>query len=353
MRVALAAPTSPATCEPAASRQCPAPEFARAGRAGATGSVRLERSPRGGRLELSDETLTPFRAPGPHIDARGRIVANVRLCVALLVVACSDPAIDKPRTSAGHEAGGDEFPSLKIFESSAWWKMVQFPTSDANSLRNEIRECEALLESDELDPEPHRESAWKLVPSLFAALRPLCDKDEWSRHDVECANVIASHLARSVASPSVSFTEESTADNRERLRTLVRWFRERTSEPRTLGCMILTMDDGPFYGVDAGESVLFSKRDAVVAGQFQVTLGECPRGDTTVWALRGSRGGRVLWTRILSRDGRPIREAVMLQHDMVEEFGPYGWRVHLGVAGEHGHVYIGRDGHLLFYFLSW
>jgi hypothetical protein len=190
-----------------------------------------------------------------------------------------------------------------------------------------------------------------LVPPLMAELRPLWKAEAWHPGDLELARGTMRLCAR-LGAPPVPFGPDATANQRS-LALLAGWFRDYVATPGGMAAMILTFDDGPFLGLPLPEGAT-----AEVVGRqpfgdgLELQVGRLPAGEERS-VVRATKGGRELWSRVLSRgpDG-VIRDAALAGREPTP-LGAYGWKLHFVADGEYLHLYVGPDGSLLFYFHSW
>ncbi len=190
------------------------------------------------------------------------------------------------------------------------------------------------------------------VPKIIDQLKPLWDKDEWTRAETELAQETGAYC-REIGAPELSFSHGSQKANRDNLARLVAWFRDHCSEPAGYASMILTMDTGPFGGLAVPRGVALSKKDEQTFGDG-LALQLCRmREAREPWVLRVQKGGRVLWSRVVSRAPDGVISELKLSHKEPTDVGSYGWKLHLLAHGEYLHLYVGPDGRFLFYFHSW
>lgn len=285
------------------------------------------------------------------------------------LLACLTGPTQEPRSAPA-------YPSFEPFVAEPMFERFGDPrTAD---LRKLLEQFEVVLraqkEADELEdeePEPApTPSAWlepvlpeeqrmlaSLIPLVFLRLEPLWERATWSVEDVADARTAAEILGRFPEPPTAVFAAGKDAENHAALEGLVRWFRERVRKPEWYAAMLFTLDDGPFVGLPHETDELLPAT-ATLALDERTTLALCRvEREREPWVLQARRGGKPLWTRVLSAAPDESLSAASFLQDHAERVGPYGWQVTLLVTwaqgSQHAEVFLGPDGELSFYFLSW
>jgi hypothetical protein len=189
---------------------------------------------------------------------------------------------------------------------------------------------------------------YMVLPWLMAKLEPLWKKPEWYKDDIELANKVAALLKIYKDAPEVNFKADETHNQRE-LEKIVAWFQKLTEDTETYANMIFTLDDGPWRPLPFETDKLLPAIDSQdVADDIALRLCNIERCEGN-WCLQCVKNGDLFWSAILSKIpegdfGFAEREPTYLWE--------YGWKIHM-VSSEYVHLYLNREGQLLFYFTSW
>lgn len=124
-------------------------------------------------------------------------------------------------------------------------------------------------------------------------------------------------------------------------------FYEQCRSPRQLPHMIMTFDDGPFYGKPVEGDIKAAARRATDFGELRLTDHE---GTSVLQAL--DRGGNLLWQRHLTVVGGKPLQRVAFSGEPLRQTS-IATIARLDVGDEAVDVYLGKEGELLFYYHAW
>jgi hypothetical protein len=212
--------------------------------------------------------------------------------------------------------------------------------------------------SAKLSPQvPDNERAlFALLPIVMLKLGPLWEAESWSAEQVKLAASGAAIVARITGAPALSFAEGRQAENRAALEVLVRWFHATAARPEACAAMIFTLDDGPYAGLPLPPGTASTPAGAQKLGEHvEVRLAKA-EGLPEPFVVQTWRDGALVGERVVSAAPEGVVGEVAFLGEP-KSLGTYGWKVHLKVkwtyGQEQGHLYVDRDGKLLFYYLSW
>lgn len=186
------------------------------------------------------------------------------------------------------------------------------------------------------------------IPGFLLMLRPLWEADSWNDAQLSLAEAMSDWLKFCPCGPKLVFKPENADHNHHQLKILLSWFHDQVQRPEGYGNMIFTFDDGPYRAMElpnASPSIL--KNSQQVTENLKLQLGQI---EGKGWILQALLNDQVIWTRWLS--------AIQTERNFhfidkpPTPLGEYGWKVHMS-EGEYTHVYLDRNGTLLFYFVSW
>jgi hypothetical protein len=139
-----------------------------------------------------------------------------------------------------------------------------------------------------------------LVPLALMRLQPLWTTPAWSDAEVADASAAIEILSRLDGAPRPAFEKGEHARNRAGMEELVRWFDAQVAKPELYASMLFTLDDGPFFGLPSESAEVLPAIESVQLDHL-TALALCRvERPNEPWVLQAVRGGKPLWTRVLS-----------------------------------------------------
>jgi hypothetical protein len=285
----------------------------------------------------------------------------------------------EPGAAEGAEAPA-AFPSLAPFEASRFWRVMGDELSSGSgfeSIRSQIQtqyeitaaskevgakygpsrkkgEPEALMEDV---PELAVRARWATVPFALSALFGLAGAQAWDAGQLERALDAAGVLEGLPKAPKLAFTADDLARNRALVAEAAAWYEAQLAIPQHYAAMILTDDDGPYVGLEVkGRKLLPSNAPVPLGDDLVLHLAREKKGDEP-YVLQCVRGKKLLWSRRISDSPYGTVRKAAFDRQPPTPLDRLGWKVHLRVAWqmgeEYAHAYLGPDGDLICYFMSW
>lgn len=216
-------------------------------------------------------------------------------------------------------------------------------------------EAGALLQP-ELGDDLH--AHYVLVPVAMMKLEPLWKLATWTKAQCELATSVHAFLAPLAGVPSCTFVEAAPAENQRQLESIVRWFHAQIAKPELYAAMLMTVDDGPFAGLPYETREILAAQSSVVLDEASKLELHLCREDRLPepWVLQLVKDGALVWSRALSGTPRGgIAEAELIPES--RRWDNYGYKAFMKVNWAYGkercYLYLGPNGELRFYFLTW
>lgn len=200
----------------------------------------------------------------------------------------------------------------------------------------------------EISTELSKKMMWSMVPIFLIELEPLSRDLDWDVDELALASLITEQLRKLPEPVEVDLAKpETRADGLEKIAT---WFKAQVKEPKRFGEMILSMEQGPYFGTAADVP-----EGAKVVGEMSVTKNlqlkvlDVEGSDRRVAAYRD---GERIWARTLRYHGDfgPLNTIGFLG-GRAKPLGPYGYRAPMSY-GENASLFLDADGNFLFYLLG-
>jgi hypothetical protein len=200
-----------------------------------------------------------------------------------------------------------------------------------------------------------------IIPIIFYRARNLFAKALWTKEEIKQGQEISAFLARLFAKPDLKIEKPDPESFRNGLKTLRNWFVSLCQDNRTLGLMIYTTDDGPFFGehVDAGRISELRLQESVQIPDQQasfVLMTDRGHPEPVIIGVVNADGS-VRWLKRYS--GAPkgrITSATFVKRTifLLEGYGYVcGLMADWSYGFEQSAIYLDDSLNLRFYFISW
>jgi hypothetical protein len=201
---------------------------------------------------------------------------------------------------------------------------------------------------------------YSIVPTVFYRARNLFAKQTWTKEEIKQGMVISAFFAKLFAKPELKIEQIDPQSFRKGLQTLRNWFVALCSDNRTLGLMIYTEDQGPFFGeaIDASRFSEFKLLESAPLGDHGarfVVMKETHQLEPIIIGVVNADDA-VLWLRRFS--GAPkghITSAIFVKRE-INQLGSDGYICRLMIDGSFGFqpssIYLDSSFNLRFYFVS-
>lgn len=293
-------------------------------------------------------------------------IKNYALFASLTLVAVSafrwsaqdDSSAQEPGKPASppRDKARMEWPTFEPFEfarllhaSSVNKKSGAFdPVAAAKQLREFLSVLKNVKGLDGRASEVSGKMKWTFVPIFMIELEPLTRDLDWDADELALASFITEQLKALPEGIEVDLAESETrADGLEKIAT---WFKTQVKAPKRYGEMILSMEQGPYFGTAAdvpeGANVVGVMS---VTENLQLKVLDVEGADRRVAAYRD---GEQIWARTLRYGGDfGALNTIYFLEDQATPLGPYGFGAPMSY-GENATLFLDPEGNFLFYLLG-
>lgn len=250
-----------------------------------------------------------------------------------------------------------EWPTFEPFEfarllhaNSMNEKSGEFdPLASAKQLRELCKSMQDFKGLDGRNAEVTRKMKWSFVPIFMIELEPLTRDLDWDADELALASFIAEQLKAVPEGIEVDLAKpEMRAEELEKLAT---WFQNQVKEPIRYGEMILSMEQGPYFGTAAdvpeGANVVGVMS---VTETLQLKVLDVEGSDRRVAAYRD---GEKIWARTFRYGGdQGALNTIRFLGAEATYLGRYGYCAPMSY-GENASLFLDAKGNFLFYLLGW
>lgn len=195
-----------------------------------------------------------------------------------------------------------------------------------------------------------------IIPLAFYRSRYLFKPQVWTEANIKEGQLISNFFARLVERPELEIKATDQASFGRGLQDLRDWFANLTQDNETLGAMIFTMDDGPFFGQQVDERRFNSwkrlQSSAIPGTRAKFVLMTDNRAPEPMIIGVMNADNSLLWARRYSNDSGNLSNANLSQAS-VKRVEDYGFQVNMSSGGESSRVYLDEKLGLRFYYVSW
>jgi len=288
------------------------------------------------------------------------------LLIALLTIsgAVSGQANQPQNPATMNQANSLELPSFSIFGLSENIPGIDKPI-DAKELEKFMSQVEKARSSQS---RMRTSNYYWIVPMIFYRARNLFAKSSWTIAEIKQGRDISLFFTKlagredlKIGKPDVKIEKLDQESFRQGLITLRNWFVALCQDNRTLGTMIYTSNDGPFFGaeVDASrvaemkviESLPLPDREA----RF-ILLRDRGQMEPIVFGIINADNS-IRWLKRLSAAPKGRITSAAFVERTIHKLEGYGYICALMTEWngglERGSVYVDDALNLRFYYLSW
>jgi len=254
-----------------------------------------------------------------------------------------------------------DLPPFSIFKSSKVWRLMNTSSSinagEIDKLISKLKDNSENMKQIEVTTR----SSFQLVPLLLFRARNLFSERRWTNEEIEQGRKLSEFFALLAHKPELRIEKRDQSSFREGLLRIRNWFATLCEDNQILGMMILTTDDGPFFGKEInGELVSrLIKLDSVsIPGRAAdlVLMADKTQVETVIIGVVKHDGAPIWLKRFSGAPRGEIKGASLVREDIIRLEG-YGYRCGLiadwTYGNEYSHIYIDESLKLRFYFISW
>jgi len=200
-----------------------------------------------------------------------------------------------------------------------------------------------------------------VIPMIFYRARNLFAKASWTKEELKQGQEISGFFAKIFAKPDLKIDKTDPQSFKNGLSLLRNWFVSLCQDNKTLGLMIYTTDDGPFFGEDvaadriSGMRLLESIQIPDQQASFVLLTDRRQPEPIIIGVINDDTSVR--WLKRYS--GAPkgkITSATVVQRTISQVQG-YGYGCRLMADWSYGFepstIYLDDSLNLRFYFISW
>jgi hypothetical protein len=205
-----------------------------------------------------------------------------------------------------------------------------------------------------------KRSYYPIIPILIYSRQKLFLKTSWSQEEIEQGQLLGNFLSQLVDKPELKIEGADQQSFKQGLLRLKNWYASLYDDNQTLGLLIFTLDDGPFFGGPV-ETEKFSSMKLVDSEPIQgsdarfVLLSDENQQEPMIIGVL-NKDNSIRWLKRFSNPPGRISKAA-LQKPGVHKIEKVGYIINLMTSGssgeEHSRVYLDESLNLRFYFVSW
>jgi hypothetical protein len=240
-----------------------------------------------------------------------------------------------------------------------------FPEAPAAKFEEPLRaeELEKLLTQIKRLPSTSpasKRSYYVLIPFFMYSRQKLFLKTSWTQEEIEQGRLLGNFLSQLVDKPELKIEGADQESFKQGLLRLKNWYASLYYDNQTLGLLIFTMDDGPFFGGNM-ETEKFSSMKLIDSesipgsdARFVLLSDENQQEPMIIGVL--NKDNSIRWLKRFRNPPGRISKAE-LQKPGVHKIEKVGYIVNLMTNGSSGEersrVYLDESLNLRFYFVSW
>jgi hypothetical protein len=269
--------------------------------------------------------------------------------------ACGEGGPEEPPPARAYPETDLSPPPLGVFLGTGYGEML----SEAPLTAEDVRGLDDALGDLAPEAESGRDHRYLLVPPLLHGIRHLYREAPWSAEETELLRAVADRLAETFEDDELRVAGTDDRAVREALLRLKTWFLLRCEDDGAFADMVATLDDGPFRGepAEAKEAREIGRAPLGRGRGTVLFLQDADEHNPLLLRLESDRG-EALWTvRVTGGEEASVTTPAGFGDPAVEDYGASGFRVNGYATWTFGterlHAYLGPDGRLRCYFLSW
>lgn len=257
-------------------------------------------------------------------------------------------------------------PSFSIFEASRMWTLLK---PEEPLVLQELEKLVSVLAESATESvgisggeSVQKDPRYSMIPIILYKSRMLFEKNQWTEEEIQQGKAISRFFASVFDQPELEISQPDQQTFRTGLRKIKVWFEALCKDDHTLGMMIFTMDDGPFWGKEVDSSRLSALE--------KITFTPIPEKDANIVLLTDNLQEEPMIVAVMDKEenlvsavgltGEPvgiIENVSLLNKQPVQKLQDFGYKVSFVASWTYGnefmHLYLDNFLHIRFYFVSW